>query len=108
MRAEGRFFPGQLVRHKRYGYRGVVGGRDSSCHADDGWYWGNRTQPDRDQPWYHILVHGGAHTTYVAEENLDPYDGAEQVMHPLTKELFASFGSGRYQPREGIAFPAQW
>ena len=91
---------GQLVSHMRYGYRGVVAGWDPECQANDDWYFGNRSQPARGQPWYHVLVHGGEHSTYVAEENLEPYAGGEQVMHPMTKEIFSSFSGGRYQPRD--------
>ena len=40
---------GELVEHKRYGYRGVVAGRDASCRASDDWYEGNRTQPGQGQ-----------------------------------------------------------
>ncbi|MFQ5845905.1 MAG: heat shock protein HspQ, partial [Planctomycetota bacterium] len=69
MTAPPRFEPGELVRHRRYGYRGVVAGLDPECRAGDEWYQGNLTQPDRRQPWYHVLVHGAQHTTYVAEEN---------------------------------------
>jgi len=108
MRTESRFSVGQLVAHRRYGYRGVIAGWDPECRADETWYWTNRTQPDRDQPWYHVLVHGGHHTTYVAEENLEPYEGGEQVVHPLVKRLFESFGKGRYEPREDTDFPAPW
>lgn len=103
-----RFRVGQLVAHRRYGYRGVVAGLDDRCRADDAWYQGNATQPDRGQPWYHVLVHGASHTTYVAESNLAAYTGGEQVVHPLTKELFASFSGGRYQPREDVMFESQW
>jgi len=98
------FSVGQLVLHLRYGYRGVVAGWDPECVADDDWYFGNRTQPTRAQPWYHVLVHGGEHSTYVAQENLEAYDGGEQVVHPLTRELFESFSGGCYQPRQGTAF----
>ena len=52
------FESGQLVRHRRYGYRGVVVDRDEFCQADDEWYSKNQTQPNRDQPWYHVLVDG--------------------------------------------------
>ena len=94
------FTTGQLVSHLRYGYRGVVARCDPRCMASDDWYLNNNTQPTRDQAWYHVLVHGGHHTTYVAEENLKAYEGGEQVVHPLTRELFASFSSGCYQPRD--------
>jgi len=91
---------GQLVAHTKYGYRGVVAGFDTGCEADEDWYLHNRTQPDRAQPWYHVLVHGASYSTYVAEVNLAPYEGGEQVLHPRTNEVFASFSNGRYQPRE--------
>ena len=48
---------GDTVRHRRYGYRGIIVERDLSCKASDDWYLGNRTQPEREQPWYHVLVH---------------------------------------------------
>ena len=102
------YFIGQLIEHTRYDYRGVVAGCDPICTADKEWYLANPTQPARDQPWYHVLVHGSEHSSYVAEENLLPYEGGEQVLHPLTRDLFESFARGRYRPRRGIRFPARW
>ena len=96
---------GQLVCHRRYGYRGVVAARDPQCRASEDWYQNNQTQPDRDQPWYHVLVHGGEHTTYVVEENLEEDLGGEQVVHPLTRVIFEFFHSGRYTIREGVRNP---
>ncbi len=100
------FEVGQLVRHKRYGYRGVVAACDRSCRAGDTWFFSNQTQPSRSQPWYHIVVHGAKHTTYVAEENIREDKGGEQVINPYTRGLFAYFNSGRYQPRKGVAVTA--
>ena len=108
MRTEARFEVGQLVQHRLYAYRGVVVGFDPECRADDTWYWSNATQPDRDQPWYHVLVHGAEGAAYVAEENLDAYEGGEQVLHDLVRRFFASFAGGRYQPRKDVTFPAPW
>ena len=96
---------GGLVRHKRYGYRGVVVGSDPRCLADDDWYYRNRSQPRRNQPWYHVLVHGAEHSTYSAQNNLDMDEGREQVIHPLTKVFFQYFSSGRYHPRADVTFP---
>jgi heat shock protein HspQ len=101
------FSAGDLITHRRYGYRGVVAAGDPECKADDDWYFRNRTQPVREQPWYHVLVHGGRHTTYVAEENLTRYEGGEQVSHPLVKEIFSSFSGGRYHLREGVHFHSE-
>lgn len=99
---------GQLVKHRRYGYRGVVAGFDPECRAQEAWYQNNRTQPKRDQPWYHVLVHGGEHATYAAQDSLEPYQGGEQVLHPLVRTLFESFSQGRYQARTGAHFPGLW
>ena len=51
------FDVGTLVRHRRYGYRGVIVAFDATCQASDQWYYSNQTQPSHDQPWYHVLVH---------------------------------------------------
>ncbi len=91
-----KFTVGDLVHHKRYGYRGVIFERDASCKADDDWYEGNQTQPDRDQPWYHVLVHNATHTTYVAESNLEPDESGELINHPLRDSLFKTFYEGKY------------
>lgn len=91
-----RFSPGQLVCHKRYGYRGVVADLDSKCMADDAWYVKNQTQPVRNQPWYHVLVDGSDATTYAAQENLEPDHSGEPVSHPLVQRIFVGFEGGRY------------
>ncbi len=81
----------------RYDYRGVIVDHDGSCQADDAWYGKNRTQPSRQQPWYHVLVDGGP-TTYVAEENLEPDPSGRPIRHPQLGAFFASFHGGRYYP----------
>ena len=91
-----RFAPGDLVRHRRYGYRGVVVAVATGCAAPDEWYSSNQTQPRRDQPWYHVLVDRSLHTTYAAEENLLADHGGGEIMHPLIDEFFYSFQDGRY------------
>ena len=91
-----KFKEGDLVHHKRYDYRGVIVGFDPVCMADDAWYQKNMTQPSRDQAWYHVLVDGAGHTTYVAEENLEADQVKQPVTHPLLKQFFTSFHEGRY------------
>ena len=91
-----RFSPGQLVRHRRYGYRGVVVDLDLFCTAPDEWYQSNKTQPRRDQPWYHVLVHQSLTTTYAAESSLLPDPGGGEIVHPLLEHFFEGFQDGRY------------
>jgi heat shock protein HspQ len=95
-----RFQPGHLVRHRRYGYRGVVVALDLECRADEDWYRSNRTQPDRDQPWYHVLVHGSTQTTYAAESSLMPDPSGEAVLHPLLGHFFDRLEDGFYVRNE--------
>jgi heat shock protein HspQ len=95
-----RFQPGQLVRHVRYGYRGVVVEVDSFCKAPDTWYLANRTQPDRNQPWYHVLVHGGGNVTYAAQASLSDDASAEPIEHPLIDAFFDGFDGRIYTRNE--------
>ena len=90
------FLPGQLVCHRRYGYRGVVVQYDRQCTADPKWYASNNTQPERNQPWYHVLVHGSGSVTYAAESSLQADDSREPVSHVLLEHFFSSFTDGRY------------
>lgn len=91
------FAPGQLVRHRRYDYRGVVVDFDMSCGASDEWYHRNRSQPDRDQPWYHVLVDGSDVITYAAQASLMSEEATEPITHPLIEYFFEDFGQGQYE-----------
>ena len=90
------FHPGQLVQHRRYGYRGVVVDRDESCQADEQWYHKNQTQPDRNQAWYHVLVDGSSTCTYAAAENLVADLSELPIHHPLLPHFFSDFKDGAY------------
>ena len=94
-----KFTPGDLVRHVRYQYRGVVVAHDPKCMADEQWYQSNQTQPDRGQPWYHVLVDGAEQTTYVAERHLESDECSKPINHPLVRELCGEFIDGRYLMR---------
>jgi hemimethylated DNA binding protein len=90
-----RYTIGDPVRHRRYDYRAVIMATDAHCKADDAWYRRNRTQPSREQPWYHVLDDGGQER-YVAEENLDFDDSMSGIDHPVVRLVFPTFAGGRY------------
>ncbi len=98
--APNRFVPGDLVRHRRYGYRGVVVAFDTSCAASDAWYSGNRTQPARDQPWYHVLVGDSPSSTYAAEDSLIAEPEPAEIAHPLVAVFFSAFVGDHYLRNE--------
>jgi heat shock protein HspQ len=84
-----KFEPGDVIFHKKYGYRGVVVDFDNTCQAPDAWYQSNQSQPDRNQPWYHILVDGNQQLTYAAQSNLI-YDQLDKpVIHPMLNLFFS-------------------
>jgi heat shock protein HspQ len=91
---------GEVVRHKLFDYIGVVFDADPEFDGSSDWYAQMaRSKPPKDRPWYHVLVHGAVHTTYVAERNLEPSPEPKPIDHPLTDELFGSFDGERYHLR---------
>ena len=72
-----------------------------------GWsYRSNKTQPNKDQPWYHVLVHESASSTYPAESSLELDDSDEPITHPLLDQFFSGFEEGRYI-RNDIPWPSK-
>ena len=89
---------GQLVQHRRFGYRGVVIAVDAAFSLTDEWYEQvARSRPPKDAPWYHVLVDGGEHETYVAERNLEVDTSGAPVEHPLVATRLGRFEDGRYR-----------
>ncbi len=94
------FSIGQLVRHRLFGYRGVIFDVDPEFAGTEAWYENMaRSRPPRDRPWYHVLVHDSQHTTYVAERNLDSERSREPIHHPLIEHFFVGIEKGVYIPR---------
>ena len=107
--ANARFSIGDLIHHHLFNYRGVVVDVDPVFQSSDEWYdTVAKSRPAKNQPWYHVLVHGSNHTTYVAQENLEPDEGGEQVVHPLTRKFFSHFTREGYTCKEGVEFPDLW
>jgi heat shock protein HspQ len=95
---------GLVVTHQNYGYRGVIVAADPVCMAGDTWYKANKTQPNRDQPWYHVLVHdSGGLSTYVAHSNLKQDTSGQAIDHPRISYYFTKLEDGRYGPKENFS-----
>ena len=92
-----KFFVGQIVHHKKFDYRGVVFDVDASFQGTDEWYERvARSHPPKHMPWYHVLVDGAEHTTYVAERHLESDERGEPITHRLVAALCGEFHEGRY------------
>jgi heat shock protein HspQ len=94
---EAQFTIGQLVKHRLFGYRGVIFDVDARFEGTEDWYEQvAKTRPPKDKPWYRVLVDGGKYETYVAERNLFADDSGEPVDHPLVDVIFEGFKDGQY------------
>lgn len=92
-----KFSVGEVVNHRRFGYRGVIFDADASFQLTDEWYdTVARSKPPKDRPWYHVLVEGSDTTTYVAERNLESDNSGQPIDNPLVADLFTKFENGRY------------
>ena len=97
MIARAKFSVGQLVHHRLFDYRGVVFDLDPEFQGTEEWYEHvARSRPSKDEPWYHVLVDGASHPTYVAEQNLEADDSQMPIRHPFVTEVFEDLRDGVY------------
>lgn len=97
-----RFSVGQIVHHRLFDYRGIVFDVDAEFRGTEEWYEEvAKSRPPKNRPWYHVLVDGASHTTYVAEQNLEPVsDEDDPIDHPLFTQLFQRDESGGWMPQQ--------
>ncbi len=94
---DARFSPGDLIHHRLFGYRGVVVDLDPVFSSSEEWYEQvARSRPPKDEPWYHVIVDGASHMTYVAQRNLEADSSGAPIRHPLLEHFFERFEDGRY------------
>ncbi len=92
-----KFTIGQIIRHSKYEYRGVIVDVDPFFQGTEEWYEQMAVSlPPRDKPWYHVLVDGAEHSTYVAEQHLEADPSGHQISHPALGQFFDRFERGRY------------
>jgi heat shock protein HspQ len=91
---------GQVLRHRKHPFRGVVFDVDAMFSNTDEWYDNipEDSRPSKDQPFYHLLAENGQsyYVAYVSEQNLVPDETGEPVDHPDLGDLFGDFEDGRY------------
>ena len=97
MKDQSQFEVGDIVQHLKFGYRGVIYAVDLNFAGSEEWYEHvAKSRPPKNRPWYHVLVDGAAHTTYVAERHLEQDRYNIPIQHPLLAEYFDHFEDGRY------------
>lgn len=104
---------GHVILHKKYGYRGIIYGFDSSCQRDDEWM-AQMQITERYQPFYYVLpdeedarrLLGGVRLTkYVAEENID-ITTSKRIVHRALENYFVGYSHAfhRYVPTRRLQF----
>ena len=99
--AHARFSLGDVVRHRLFGFRGVVFDIDPVFANSEEWYESipEEMRPSKDQPFYHLLAENGdgSYIAYVSQQNLDADDSDEPVDHPAIAGLFGPYSDGKYK-----------
>jgi heat shock protein HspQ len=92
-----KFSIGQIIHHKLFNYRGVIFEIDPEMMLGDEWYEQvAKSRPPKSEPWYRILVDNAVHTTYVAEQNLEPSEDNSPIEHPDIGNVFDHYADGNY------------
>ena len=98
-----KFSIGNVVKHKRFDFRGVIYDVDFEFNNSEEWYQSipKNIRPKKNQAYYHLLAENNEITyeAYVSEQNLILDDSDEPIKHPLIKEIFSGKkGSGYFKP----------
>ena len=100
LKAQAKYHLGQVVRHKRHPFRGVVFDIDAEFANTQDWYEAipKDARPNKDQPFYHLLAENDEsyYVAYVSEQNLVPDNTGKPVDHPDLPDLFGDFEDGHY------------
>ena len=99
-----RFSIGDVVRHRMFGFRGVVFDIDPVFANSEEWYDAipEHARPDKQQPFYHLLAENGesSYVAYVSQQqNLVTDDSDEPVDHPAITGMFGAYADGKYRLR---------
>ena len=102
--ATAKFEIGMPVRHRKYGFRGVIFDVDPVFNNTDEWWESipEEVRPRKDQPYYHLLAETpeperSPYIAYVSEQNLVAESGDEApINHPNLDEFFETMDDGRF------------
>ena len=107
LQTRARFAIGDVVRHRQFGFRGVVFDIDPVFANSEEWYEAipQEIRPRRDQPFYHLLAENedSSYVAYVSQQNLLGDSEGGPVDHPSVPQIFEDFADGRYRLRRSLS-----
>ena len=105
MIVETKFQIGDVVRHRKYDFRGVIFDIDPEFNNTEEWYQAipEDVRPRKEQPFYHLLAENNEtqYVAYVSEQNLVRDLSGEPVGHPQVADLFEMTKHVQYVFRSG-------
>ncbi len=101
LKTQAKYRLGQVVRHRKHPFRGVVFDVDAIFSNTEEWYDAipEDSRPSKDQPFYHLLAENDQsyYVAYVSEQNLEADQSGEPIDHPDVVEMFGDFSDGAYE-----------
>jgi len=99
-----KFHIGMAVRHRVYGFRGIVFDVDPEFDNTDQWYNSipEDVRPSKDQPFYHLFAETpdkSPYIAYVSEQNLVIDEDKNPIQHPELSEYFEIQEDGSFSMR---------
>lgn len=99
-KSRAKYHLGQVVRHRKHPFRGVVFDVDAKFSNTDEWYEAipEDARPKKEQPFYHLLAENDQsfYVAYVSEQNLIADYSGVPVAHPDLDDFFGPFEDGQY------------
>lgn len=95
-----KFSIGQVVRHRKYPFRGIIYDVDPVFSNTDEWWLAipEEVRPHKDQPFYHLFAENAdtEYVAYVSEQNLLLDMSGDPIRHPQVEEMFTRAQDGGY------------
>jgi heat shock protein HspQ len=96
-----KFAIGQVVKHRKYPFRGIVYDVDPVFANTEEWWQSipAEVRPRKDQPFYHLFAENTdtEYVAYVSEQNLMPDTSGDPIRHPQVNEMFVRALDGAYR-----------
>jgi heat shock protein HspQ len=98
-----KFGIGQVVKHRKYPFRGVIYDVDPVFANTEEWWMAipEEVRPRKDQPFYHLFAENTEteYIAYVSEQNLLPDTSGEPLRHAQVDDLFVRTETGEYKAK---------
>ena len=100
-----KFAIGQVVKHRKYPFRGIIYDVDPVFANTEEWWQSipEAARPRKNQPFYHLFAENAdtEYIAYVSEQNLLADTSGDPIRHPQVDEMFVRALDGAYKIKTG-------